>query len=191
MVFLVELILQANVDYVLISGSDEHGAEPSFVNRMEDLARLTMPSRKGRVLLHRSDCSVRETVTRALAVTRAINQQMGSEQTTMINSEMRITASPFIHLSTSCNKKPGYLSTGIRARRPGFDSRRGEEISLYFTASRVSVVGRATGYGLDDRGAGIRVPVGSRIFSSPRRTDRLWGPPSLLSNGYSGLFSQG
>jgi hypothetical protein len=30
-----------------------------------------------------------------------------------------------------------------------------------------------TGYGLDDRGVGVRVPVGSRIFSSPRRSDRF------------------
>jgi hypothetical protein len=29
--------------------------------------------------------------------------------------------------------------------------------------SQVSVVGIATGYGLDDRGVGVRVPVGSRI----------------------------
>jgi hypothetical protein len=33
--------------------------------------------------------------------------------------------------------------------------------------SRDSVVGIATGYGLDDRGVGIRVPGGSRIFTSP------------------------
>jgi hypothetical protein len=31
--------------------------------------------------------------------------------------------------------------------------------------SRDSVVGIATGYGLDNRGVGVRVPVGSRIFS--------------------------
>jgi hypothetical protein len=46
-----------------------------------------------------------------------------------------------------------------------------------------SVVGIATGYGLDDRGVGVRVSIGSRIFSSPRRPDRFWGPSSLLSNG--------
>jgi hypothetical protein len=39
---------------------------------------------------------------------------------------------------------------------------------------------KPTGYGLDDRGFGVQVPVGSRIFSSPRRPDRLWGPPNLL-----------
>jgi hypothetical protein len=42
--------------------------------------------------------------------------------------------------------------------------------------NRDSVVGIAIGYGLDDRGVGVRVPVGSRIFSSPSCPDRLWGP---------------
>jgi hypothetical protein len=30
----------------------------------------------------------------------------------------------------------------------------------------------------------VRAPVGARIFSSPRRPDRLWGPPDFLYNGY-------
>jgi hypothetical protein len=55
------------------------------------------------------------------------------------------------------------------------------------TRSQDSAVSIATGYGLDDRVVEVRVPVGSRIFSSPRRPDRLWGPPNLLSNGYRGL----
>jgi hypothetical protein len=57
---------------------------------------------------------------------------------------------------------------------------------INFHRSRSSVVGIATGYGLDDRGVGVRVPVGSRIFSSPNRPDRLSGLPNLLSNGYRG-----
>jgi hypothetical protein len=34
----------------------------------------------------------------------------------------------------------------------------------------------------------IQVPVGSKMFSSPRRQDWLWGPSSLLTNGHLGLF---
>jgi len=32
---------------------------------------------------------------------------------------------------------------------------------------------------------------GWEYFSSPPRLDRLWGPPSLLSNGYQGFFPWG
>jgi hypothetical protein len=49
-----------------------------------------------------------------------------------------------------------------------------------------SAVGTATAYGLDNRRPGVRVPVGSRIFTSSYRPDRLWGPRILLSNGYQG-----
>jgi hypothetical protein len=52
-----------------------------------------------------------------------------------------------------------------------------------------SAVGVATGYGLDDRGIGVLVAIGSRMFTSPYRSDRLWGPPSLLSNWYRRPFS--
>jgi hypothetical protein len=61
----------------------------------------------------------------------------------------------------------------------------------YHCRSRDSVIGIATGYGLDDRGVGIRVPVGSRIFSSPRCPDRLRSSPSLLSKEYQGSFPGG
>jgi hypothetical protein len=47
----------------------------------------------------------------------------------------------------------------------------------------------ATGYGLGDQGVGVQFPVEARIFCSPCRPDRLWGPTSILSNGYRGLFS--
>jgi hypothetical protein len=39
--------------------------------------------------------------------------------------------------------------------------------------SRDSAVGVVIDYGLDDQGVGVRVPVGSRIFSSPHRLDQL------------------
>jgi hypothetical protein len=61
---------------------------------------------------------------------------------------------------------------------------------LGFSTSRDSVVVIATGYWLGDRRIGVWVPVGSRIFSSPPRPDRLCGPPNHLSNGYRGLFAR-
>jgi hypothetical protein len=60
------------------------------------------------------------------------------------------------------------------------------DTSGLLTRSRHSIVGIATGYRLDDRRVGVRVPVGSRIFSFPRRPGRLWGPTNFLSNGYRG-----
>jgi hypothetical protein len=51
--------------------------------------------------------------------------------------------------------------------------------------SALSRRGIATGYGLDSRD-----PVGARHFSTPRRPDRFWGPPGLLSNGYWRHFPQ-
>jgi hypothetical protein len=44
---------------------------------------------------------------------------------------------------------------------------------IYMFRSRDSSVGIATSYGLDERGVGVRVPVGSRILSSPNRPGRL------------------
>jgi hypothetical protein len=52
-------------------------------------------------------------------------------------------------------------------------------------------VGIATGYGLDDGGVGVRVPVGSRIFSSPRRTDRSGAHPASYPVGTGGSFPGG
>jgi hypothetical protein len=54
-----------------------------------------------------------------------------------------------------------------------------------------SAVHVATGYGLEVRGIGVRVPVGVRFFSSPRSPDRLWGPPSLLFDGFREFFPRG
>jgi hypothetical protein len=54
-----------------------------------------------------------------------------------------------------------------------------------------SAIGIATGYGLDDWEVGVRVPAGSRIFTSPCCPDRLWVPASLISSGQRGLFPWG
>jgi hypothetical protein len=45
---------------------------------------------------------------------------------------------------------------------------------MNLSPSRETVSYAATAYGLDDQGVRVRVPVGSRIFSSPRRRDRFW-----------------
>jgi hypothetical protein len=48
--------------------------------------------------------------------------------------------------------------------------------------------GIATRYDLDERGVGIRVLVGSRIFSSPRHPGRLRRSPNLLLMGIGRSF---
>jgi hypothetical protein len=60
--------------------------------------------------------------------------------------------------------------------------------------SRGSTVGIATAYGLYYRGVGIRVPAGSRIFTSAYLPDRLWGPipyPMSTSGSSPGVKRQG
>jgi hypothetical protein len=54
--------------------------------------------------------------------------------------------------------------------------------------TRGSVVGMATDYGSGNLGVGVRVPVASRIVTSPYRVRRLWGLPRILSNGYRVSF---
>jgi hypothetical protein len=66
------------------------------------------------------------------------------------------------------------------------------QISQYYGFKRRdSAVGIATSRWSDDRGVGVRLLEGSRIFTSSRRPERLWGPPSLLYNGYPGVKRPG
>jgi hypothetical protein len=58
---------------------------------------------------------------------------------------------------------------------------------ISYTVNWDNAVGIATGYWIDEGEVGVRVPVGSRIFTSGR-PHQLWGPPNLLSNGYRELF---
>jgi hypothetical protein len=60
-----------------------------------------------------------------------------------------------------------------------------------FTFIIIISVGIAAGYGLEDRGVGVRVPVGARIICSPHHPDRFWEPSSRLSNRYRGLSRRG
>jgi hypothetical protein len=46
--------------------------------------------------------------------------------------------------------------------------------------------GIATGYGFDHVRIGFRVTVRPTMFSTPYRSEGLWGPPSLLFNGEGG-----
>jgi hypothetical protein len=58
--------------------------------------------------------------------------------------------------------------------------------------SRGSSVSIVSGYGLDDRAIEVRSPAEANgFFLYPLCPDRLWGPPSLLYNGYRGSFPRG
>jgi hypothetical protein len=120
-----------------------------------------------------------------------------------VQADRRHTKTTFAHsrgskrvnTSKSRNRCSHLYSTFSCFRTPHWEiknSLKDFEYILSYTVdpvtSRESAVGIATGYGLDDRAVGVRVPVGQRIFSSARCPDRLWSPRSLLSNGCRGLF---
>jgi hypothetical protein len=63
--------------------------------------------------------------------------------------------------------------------------------TAFFFESSGTSVGIATGYELDDREVGVRVPLVSRMITSSYHPDRESGPPNLLPNAYRGLFSRG
>jgi hypothetical protein len=59
------------------------------------------------------------------------------------------------------------------------------------TQSEGSVAGIATGYGLDNRGVGVRVLVGSRILSSTNCPDHYGVHPTSFPMGTRGSFPGG
>jgi hypothetical protein len=66
--------------------------------------------------------------------------------------------------------------------------------TLYRTisGSQVSSGSIVSDYGLDNRAIGIQSPAEAKEFSSVLLCpDRLWDPPTLLSNGYRGSFPRG
>jgi hypothetical protein len=63
-----------------------------------------------------------------------------------------------------------------------------KEINItLFMESRDSAVGIMNGCWLDNRGVGVRVPVGQRIFISLYRLHLLWGPRNLSSIEFQGI----
>jgi hypothetical protein len=71
--------------------------------------------------------------------------------------------------------------TVLQPKRPQYEFQFLFNYSFLLEWIRRSPVGMEMGYGLEDRGL---IPGrGKKIFSCPQRLDRLWGTPSLLSNG--------
>jgi hypothetical protein len=105
----------------------------------------------------------------------------------------------FIHRNTSTAREIEWEVRSYKQRDPTCRTARHRQLSdktslaiiLNFNTSqkpksRDGSVGIATGYMVNDRGVGVRVPVEARILSSLCRLDRFWGPSSLLCNGYRG-----
>jgi hypothetical protein len=64
--------------------------------------------------------------------------------------------------------------------------------AIYVNGEPGSSVSIVSDYGLDDRAIGVRSAAEVRdFFLYPLCPDRLWGPPSLLYNGYRGSFPRG
>jgi hypothetical protein len=70
------------------------------------------------------------------------------------------------------------------------NSRSCEEVNTRTQGIRDSVVGIPTGCGLDDRGVGVRVPVGSRIFTCPIIQIGFGVHPTSYTMGTGGSFPE-
>jgi hypothetical protein len=89
-----------------------------------------------------------------------------------------------VHVSLSLLSKIFWqLKAFPKSKNPSFVPIRKQE------GSRGSSVGLAKGYEMD--GQGSISGRDKRSFFTPQRPDRLWGPHSLLPNGYRGSFPEG
>jgi hypothetical protein len=113
--------------------------------------------------------------------TQILNSVTGCVRlTALILTERRLTSGQR-QLHSKLHKLYSSLGWLYHGERHGF----WKAVTVYIYMSWDSVACIAIGHGLDDRVVRVRVLVGSRFFSSPRR------PPSLLSNGYQWGFPQG
>jgi hypothetical protein len=120
-------------------------------------------------------------------VTVVVNITISSQLQMSSTHGHRVVCNTYISISCSVD-----IAVVVKQLEQNQKTRRRIFMDIHtYPGSRDSVVGIATGYGLDDRGVGVQVPVVSKIFSSPRRPDMLWDPPNLPSNGYRGLFPGG
>jgi hypothetical protein len=81
-----------------------------------------------------------------------------------------------------------FQNFGYPTKNSGYFYRHQIFVATKYSIIRTSV-SIAMGYWLDGRG--LIIGRGKRFFSTPQRPDRLWSPPSLLSNGYWWWFPPG
>jgi hypothetical protein len=98
----------------------------------------------------------------------------------------------YIHADVSLNM-PFIIATIQQAKYQPIHSTTHPPINKAMSLSTYRKPNNVTGYTLDIHGAllqrgGSSPGRGKRFFFSPKRPDRLWGPPSPLFNGYRGSF---
>jgi hypothetical protein len=103
----------------------------------------------------------------------------------IINGKIIEQVNSFKYLG--CNIATHKMNMGLEDNIEKYNKINGN-VTRHFRSlgSSVSIVSDC---GLDDWGS---IPDrGRRFFFYPLRQDRLWGPPSLLYNGYRGSFPRG